>query len=138
MKLHIFAILILLMPMLSGVGSMLATENHGSQNTNQDTNCCQVVEIVSCCGTVSVEKICPMSGGLCSCAAVPADIPNPPPTPILPQSIAELILEIPETVELVLLNESDDQYISRLIIGDQSLSLPTHNTIQSILGIWRL
>lgn len=122
------------MPMLSGMGSMLATENHGSQGTS----CCQVVEIVSCCGTVSFEKICPKSGGLCSCAAAPADIPNPPPTPTLPQSVAELILEIPETVELVLLNESDDQYISRLIIGDQSLSLPTHNTIQSILGIWRL
>lgn len=79
-----------------------------------------------------------MSGGDCDCMSAPADLPIPLPTPLLPLTIGDLITEIPETAELVLLNLLEDTTPSISIKTEIFGSIPSHNSTQAILGIWRL
>jgi len=133
MNLRVLAILLILLPALRGVG-YLSVQASG----NDHTLCCKVVEVVSCCGEVSLEEICSQSVSDCDCVAAPGDLPFPSPTPILPLTLGDLILDIPEPTEVISITLFDDQSASINQSIEQSRTVPTHNQAQAILGIWRL
>ena len=136
MNYRLLAILLILLPAIRSIGSV--ADIMGSANSCQEPTCCSVVETITCCGLVTTEEVCSVSGGSCECIAAPADLPNPTPTPTIPLTLSDLILGIPETEELIVFRDYDDQPRSITIALEHSHRFPSNNTAQAILGVWRL
>ncbi len=134
MSTRFLAILILLLPTLSGVGALVRQDGHAGTASG----CCEIVEVVSCCGKVSYEKTCPASGGECQCAASPADMPIPSSLPLLPLTLGSMTYKIPPSKELLF--EAAVEAPTARLLGIDTLKNndPSHNQAQAILGVWRI
>jgi hypothetical protein len=135
MKLRIFAIMILLFPMLGLAGDFFVPA--GSDCTEPARS--MAVEENGCCDDVQVEPGCSMSDSVdCHCALDAPQVPFKAPVTPMPLTLGDLILGVPKPQEQTILSIVQD--------GDHWLLMDYHpeqvqspkNTIQSILGIWRI
>jgi len=125
----------LLAPTLNGVGSLAM---QGKQTCSMKT-CSVKVNVHSCCDEVVGEEVCPMTGEIeCQCGIGKSDLPKPGPTPPLPLRIGDLMIAIPESVELLCMSLSLDESDPIATLFERFLVAPTHNTAQAILGNWQI
>ncbi len=133
MNTRFLAILILLLPTLSGARGLVGQDGH----VGMASGCCEIVEILSCCGEVRYEKTCPSMGSDCQCAVSPADIPIPSSLPLLPLTLGSMTYKIPPSTELLFESAVEAPVARPFGIGVIEHRF-THHQAQAILGVWRI
>ncbi len=134
MNLRYLAILILLIPTARGVGWIVEQTAHQFG----DSGCCQVVEPSSCCEVVKVERSCEISDGACVCVSDSSDFPEPISVPMIPLTLGQLMLAIPETGELIVWSLPEFDGRPALDFRTQEIRIVSNNQAQSLLGNWRM
>ncbi len=136
MPLRYLAILVLLLPTLRGTGLL---HDAGIPADCALPVCCEVIEVDSCCGEeIVIEQVCTMAVDTCTCVSNPTDLPEPPPVPVVPLTLSELIQRIPETSELIVWTTPRDHPLEYEHSQTKEIHNSTHNQIQSALGVWRI